>query len=193
MLTDGVVTLRPIEPADLPAIYAWTVDTATHLIADDAPLLPLTWAEFRAHRERRTPGPDRTEFAIEESGRPVGFIQLALFAGLPRNAMIGIIIAPGERGRHVGRRALTLVVDHAFRHRNLHRVWLGTQARNEPGLRAYRSVGFVEESRSREVVWADGAYDDGVWMGLLRSEWFARHPAPVALPAPRAAAETAAC
>jgi RimJ/RimL family protein N-acetyltransferase len=193
MLSDGQVTLRPIRPADLDAMYDWTVDAATHLISDPRPLLPLTRAGYDARRAEQEPAPDRVEFTIELGGRCAGYCQLVFFDHLARRAMVGITIAPGERGRHVGRRALALLVDYGFRHRNLHRVWLGTQSRNEAGLRAYTAVGFVEESRSRDAVWADGHYVDEVTMGVLRSEWLARHPEPVAVSAASASAAGSTC
>jgi hypothetical protein len=48
---------------------------------------------------------------------------------------------------------------------------LQTLASNEPALRAYRAVGFVEEGRRREHAWVEGRYDDVVLMSMLRSEW----------------------
>jgi RimJ/RimL family protein N-acetyltransferase len=193
MLSDGQVTLRPIQPADLDAMYDWTVDAATHSISDPRPLLPLTRASYNARRAENESAPDRAEFSIEVEGRCAGNCQMVFFDHLARRAMVGITIAPGERGRHVGRRALALLVDYGFRHRNLHRVWLGTQARNEAGLRAYAAVGFVEESRQRDAVWTEGHYVDEVTMGVLRAEWLARHPEPVAVAPAFASAAGSTC
>ncbi|MDP9411100.1 MAG: GNAT family N-acetyltransferase, partial [Actinomycetota bacterium] len=89
-----------------------------------------------------------------------------------RHAELGIGI--GEReywGRGYGREAVGLLLDYAFRLRNLRRVWLEVHADNERGMRAYRSCGFVEEGRMREHVWLAGRYVDNVIMGVLREEW----------------------
>ena len=64
-----------------------------------------------------------------------------------------------------------LLLDYAFRLRNLRRVWLEVYADNERGIRAYKSCDFVEEGRMREHVWLEGRYVDNVIMGILREEW----------------------
>jgi RimJ/RimL family protein N-acetyltransferase len=61
-----------------------------------------------------------------------------------------------------------LLLDYAFRLKNLRRVWLEVLASNE---RAIRSCGFVEEGRMHEHVWLDGRYLDNVLMGILGDEW----------------------
>lgn len=71
-----------------------------------------------------------------------------------------------------------MLVAFAFRTRNLRRVHLQTLASNEAALHTYRAVGFVEEGRQREHAWVEGAYDDVVRMGLLRSEWTGQTSSP---------------
>jgi RimJ/RimL family protein N-acetyltransferase len=64
-----------------------------------------------------------------------------------------------------------VLLDYAFRVRNLRRVWLETHASNERAIRAYRACGFVEEGRMREHIWLAGRYVDNVIMGVMREEW----------------------
>ena len=66
---------------------------------------------------------------------------------------------------------MRLLLDYAFRHRNLNRVALRTHSENERAMRCYRACGFVEEGRLRRSIWIDGRYVDGVLMGILRDEW----------------------
>ena len=66
------------------------------------------------------------------------------------------------------RAAIALLVDYAFRLRNLRRVWLTVHGRNARAIGAYRACGFVEEGRLRDHVWSDGAYDDLVYMAITR-------------------------
>lgn len=175
MLYDGDLRLRPIISDDLAAMYEWEVNAATHLIADGRPLRPLTWERYQERAALRPSGPDSEHFTIAIADRQVGYCQLVDFDHLARSAMVGITLAPGERGQHIGRRAVALLVDHGFRDRGLHRVWLGTSAANEAGQRAYLSVGFVAETRERERSWVDGRYVDEIQMSILRPEWEARH------------------
>lgn len=84
---------------------------------------------------------------------------------------LAISLRPEHVGRGYGTEAVRLVVDHAFRSTPLHRIGLGVYAFNDRARRCYEAVGFREEGRRREVVFADGAWHDVVLMGLLRSEW----------------------
>jgi len=161
VLQDGDLTLRPITADDLPAMYEWTIDAATHLISDSRPLLPITWERYVERRAARPATPDNELYAIDVAGRLVGACQLTLFDHLARSAMVGITLDPGERGKHFGRRAVALLVEHGFRDRGLHRIWLGTSADNEAGQRAYRAVGFVQETTERERSWVDGRWCGG--------------------------------
>lgn len=175
MLSDGDLVLRPMVPDDLAANYAWLIDTATHLIAGSRPLLPHTWEGYQERIAARPTDPDSEHFTITLAGRQVGYCQLVSYNHLARSAMVGITLAPDARGQHIGRRSVQLLVDHAFRDRGLHRVWLGTSALNEAGQRAYHAVGFVDETLERERSWVDGRYVDEIRMGILRPEWEARH------------------
>lgn len=63
---------------DLAANYAWTIDTATHLIADGRPL-PLTWERYQERIAARPSDPDSEHFTIALAERQVGYC-----AGAPR-------------------------------------------------------------------------------------------------------------
>ena len=65
---------------------------------------------------------------------------------------------------------MQVLLDYAFRSRNLRRVHLQTLAGNEAALRCYRAAGFVEEGRLREHAWVEGAYDDVVLMAVLQTD-----------------------
>ena len=63
-----------------------------------------------------------------------------------------------------------LLLDYAFRLRNLRRVWLEVHASNERAIRAYSSCGFVEEGRMREhICWTDGTSTTSSWASCATS------------------------
>ena len=76
-----------------------------------------------------------------------------------------------ERGRGLGREALRLVLDRAFRELGAHRVWLDVLPHNERALRAYRHVGFVPAGVRREAQLANGEYESLAIMSILEHEW----------------------
>ena len=83
---------------------------------------------------------------------------IAVFLGV-----VGVVYGILTRGEAVG-----LLVEYGFTKLNLRRVYLRVHARNERAIRAYRACGFVEEGRLRQHVWSDGAYDDLLYMAILR-------------------------
>jgi RimJ/RimL family protein N-acetyltransferase len=169
MLTGKLVTLRPIEPADYPALNRWSNDVEVEVLGGGDPPAPHPMADTKALHERLAADRDAVNFAIDADGATIGTCGLFRFDHIARVAELGIGI--GERaywGRGYGRDAVELLVDYGFRHRNLHKVVLTVNASNQRAIRAYQSVGFVEEGRQRAQVWSDGRYDDLVLMGRFR-------------------------
>ncbi|MCW2777040.1 MAG: hypothetical protein JWN17_765, partial [Frankiales bacterium] len=170
VLTGTRVVLRPLRDDDAEPLWRAVLDPVTWARTEERPLVPETLEAYVERRTARRKDGEVAAFAIDVDGVLVG--QVALFAADPlaRHASVGLTLLPEHRGQGHGRDALRVLVDYAFRSRNLRRVHLQTLASNEPALRAYRAVGFVEEGRLREHAWVEGAYDDVVLMALMRSD-----------------------
>ncbi len=171
MLQGKRIVLRAVGREDLPALCRFNNDVEVELAGGGDPPMPQALerlqAEFEANWSKG--GRDDASFAIEADGQCIGGCALFQFDAVARTCALGITI--GDKaywGRGYGREAVALLVDYAFRLRNLRRVWLTVNGRNERAQRAYRACGFVEEGRLREHVWSGGAYDDLVYMGILR-------------------------
>lgn len=176
MIRGERLTLRALRRDDLERLCAFNNDLEVELAGGGDPPMPQSLerlqAEFDAQAARG--GRDGPTFAIEADGLFIGHCALFQFDDVAATCALGITI--GDRaywGRGYGREALRLLLDYAFRHRNVRRTWLTVNATNERAIRAYRACGFVEEGRLRQHVWSDGQYVDLVHMGLLREEWSA--------------------
>ncbi len=87
-------------------------------------------------------------------------------------AEAGIVLyRPGNWGRGLGRRALTLWLEELFADARLHRVSLTTWSGNERMVKLALSLGFTEEARMREARLWRGRRWDSVRYGILRREW----------------------
>jgi RimJ/RimL family protein N-acetyltransferase len=64
-----------------------------------------------------------------------------------------------------------LLIEYGFNTLNLHRIELTTFGFNVRALKSYLKIGFQEEGRRREAIFANGEYHDSIMLGLLRSEW----------------------
>jgi RimJ/RimL family protein N-acetyltransferase len=171
MLVGERLCLRAARREDMEAICRYNNTLEVELAGGGDPPMPQSLerllAEFDADASKG--GRNGTGFIIEADGHCIGQCALFQFDDVARTAALGITI--GDKvywGRGYGREAVRLLLDYAFRLRNLRRVWLTVNGRNERAIRAYRACGFVEEGRLREHVWGDGAYDDLVYMAVMR-------------------------
>jgi RimJ/RimL family protein N-acetyltransferase len=180
MLKGARVTLRAMSRADLQRQWEFNNDLDVELAGGGDPPMPQSLERLLADfdREASSGGRDGAIFAIEVNATYIGLCGLSSFNHTSHTCELGIGI--GDKAywsRGYGREAVNLLVDYAFRYRNFQRVWLWVHARNERGIRAYQSCGFVEEGRLRRHVYSNGSYDDAVYMGILREEWEARQGA----------------
>ncbi len=174
MLRGKRIVLRAVEREDLPRLCAFNNDLEVELAGGGDPPYPQSLARLQAEYDANVAkgGRDGGWFAIEVDGRFIGQCAMHGFNDSAYHCELGIGIGVKEYwGKGYGREAVTLLLDWAFRYRNLRRVWLTTISSNERALRCYRACGFVEEGRLRQHAWDAGKYVDLVYMGILREEW----------------------
>ena len=174
MLKGEKIILRAMKREDLQRQWIFNNDIEIEILGGgdppEAQAIERLEAEF--DENTRKGGRDGTNFAIEADGKYIGACGLFHFNEIAHTCEMGIGI--GDRaywGRGYGRDAVKVLLDYAFRQRNLHKVWLTVNANNERAIRSYRTCGFVEEGRLRKHVWSNGQYIDFVYMGVLRDEW----------------------
>ena len=116
--------------------------------------------------------PNSVSWAIDVDGDYIGYCSLSGFDQTSRHCELQVEIGNKMHwGNGLGREVVAILLDYAFTHRNMHRVWLKTHSKNERALRCYLACGFVEEGRLRQHVWLKGEYIDRVFMGVLRSDY----------------------
>jgi RimJ/RimL family protein N-acetyltransferase len=171
MLQGARVCLRAARREDMEVLCQYNNDVEVELAGGGDPPIPQSLeralAEFDA--EAAKGGRNGTSFVVEADNHCIGGCALFQFDDVARTAALGITI--GDKaywGKGYGREAVQLLVDYAFRLRNLRRVWLTVNGRNERAIRAYQACGFVEEGRQRQHIWSNGAYDDLVYMAVVR-------------------------
>ena len=63
------------------------------------------------------------------------------------------------------------MLDYAFAHMNLNRIYLEVFEDSETAIALYKKLGFQQEGRFREHVFADDNYRDVFVFGLLRDQY----------------------
>ncbi len=165
------VVLTPITRADAPQLFRWINDR--DLVRFNSAYRPVhepnhvQWLQGLAARS------DLVAFAIRlrRQGHLVGVCQLTGLSLVHRSAELQIRLGdPRARGRGLGTEAVRLLLDHAFRDLNLHRVSLLVFDTNRAAIRTYERAGFRHEGTLREAAFIGGEYVDVRLMAILRAE-----------------------
>jgi putative acetyltransferase len=116
-------------------------------------------------------GPDDLTLVAERDGAILGQAGWQRSKGRRSHvATIGMGVHDDHAGRGIGTALLAALVEAADRWYAVRRLELSVFPDNEAALRLYRRFGFVEEGRSRQDSFRDGAYVDVLRMARLRDE-----------------------
>jgi RimJ/RimL family protein N-acetyltransferase len=174
MIQGDKVTLRAIEPADVPLLWQWAQDEETMRFRD-YPTPPSSLA--LAEKEYADYVLDKSGCTLRlaitaEDGRLIGDVALRSIDERAGSAIF--VIAIGDKsfwGHGYGSDATRCMIKYAFKQLNLHRVTLYVHSFNSRAIRVYEKCGFRREGIIREGQYMDGEYSDILIMGVLRREF----------------------
>lgn len=172
-LRSGSVRLRPLARSDLEVLLG---------AGDDgyAPSAGGSSAQRRRRTERRIERSPRLvqgrlDLGVEVDGRLVGTVEVRQPPeGLPPGVFeIGIVVfAPADRGRGVGRAAVSLLTDYLFADAGTHRVQASTWVENAAMRRVLELLGWTCEGVMRGFMPAgERGRQDFALYGVTRAEW----------------------
>jgi aminoglycoside 6'-N-acetyltransferase len=137
VLVRGRLTaLRPAGAEDVDRLVAWHADPEVSRYWDDETFT-------RAEMEERLAREDVEAWIVEESGEPIGYLQVH-----PEG--LDMFLIPEARGRGLGPDAARAMAEHLLRERGRVPVTVDPYAWNEGAVRAWERAGFVEASRHEE-------------------------------------------
>jgi aminoglycoside 6'-N-acetyltransferase len=165
-LTDGRVTLRPLQERDAEALAAMTEHPSVRAwwgSEESASRSPAGFAE-----EAR----DEIAFAIEVDGELGGWLGFTEELEPDyRHAGLDILLAAPHQGLGLGPIALRLAARWLIDARGHHRLTIDPARANARAIRAYESIGFRPVGILREYERGpDGAWQDGLLMDMLAHE-----------------------
>jgi len=173
-----LVDLRAPEMTDLERNHGWINDTeVTRFLSARYQMSRAAEEEWMKSVAGRPMSFERTFFAIvTKDGRHIGNTNFFNVSPEDRSAELGIMI--GDKGywsKGYGTDALTTLLRFGFDEMNLYRIALCVYEQNGRARACYRKCGFVEEARMREEIFQEGAYQDLIWMSVLRAEFYTKH------------------
>jgi len=147
-------------------VMSWARFRPDHMVSLEA-LQKEYDAELKGENALR-----RTFVVVDsKSGRAAGWCSLRWWRPFATTVDFGIALDREFRGKGLGTEVLELLTALAFEQYNMHKVELFTRADNKAMVRAAEKNGFRVEGRSRESMYFNGGYWDGVGMGILREEF----------------------
>lgn len=134
MLEGETVILRSLARDDLRRLWEFNNDVEVELASGGEKPIPQSFVRLQTEfdAEAGKGGRDGTRFAVEVDGKFIGHCALFQFDEVAQTCALGITI--GDKaywGRGYGREAIQLLLDYAFRLRNIHRVYLSVNGNNE--------------------------------------------------------------
>jgi RimJ/RimL family protein N-acetyltransferase len=164
------VTLRNLEPADAGGPYLrWMADPnvlrylEARFARQDRASLEAFIRDANASTSALLLG-----IVLTAEDRHIGNIKLGSIDPHHHRGDIGILIGDTSAWGHgYAAEAIGLVCDHAFSRLGLHKVTAGFYGAHKGSIRAFEKAGFRVEGRLASHWWCEGAWQDGVVMGLL--------------------------
>ncbi len=182
MWRGSLVELGAIDPTPEVAERMWRFfrDTAEARLWA-GPRFPSTLEGVQAEGRRRAETPpdgDDRNFQIlgAESGEFLGIVNAHDCKAKRGDFRYGIAIFPEHRGNGYAGEAIKLMLRYYFGELGYHRVSADVYSFNEGSLAMQRALGFVEEGRIRELIYAGGSRHDQVIFGMTAAEFAERHP-----------------
>ena len=151
MLQGEKVRLRPMSRDDLERIWQFNNDLEVELASGGDPPIPQSLARLQAEfdAEASKGGRDGARFAIDAGDKLIGHCALFKFDDTARTCELGITIGDKSYwGRGYGRDAISVLLDYAFRLRNIRRVFAADTDVDQNLRGPDEEVGFGDDHRT---------------------------------------------
>jgi RimJ/RimL family protein N-acetyltransferase len=184
MIKGPKVTLRMVEPEDLPELFKLIYGedgTLPEWKNWDAPYFPFSRPNYKSYikgtAKKIKEGRDNQRMAILVDDTIIGTVNYYWENQDTKWLEAGIgIYRPDYWNGGYGTEALAMWVEHLFQTLDIPRVGITTWSGNERMMKAAEKVGMILEGRLRKCRYYNGEYYDSIRMGILREEWEEKKP-----------------
>lgn len=178
-LVTARLTLRPLEMADWPALYAFTGDPDVQRYVTGAPLSEMETRNLivmlRDWEQEQPPRACPFAFVHTADNLVIGFGGLYWMKGPERwQAELGYTLHRGYWGQGYASEAGEALLRYGFTELRLHRVFAECHPANVGSARVMQRLGMRYEGFLREVEWSATSWWDMLHYAILDHEWYDR-------------------
>lgn len=172
MLKSRRLILRAIEESDLPLIARWRSDPEIYEYFYE--FLPISARQQRNWYEKQLSDSSEINLVVAKpDGTGIGTVSIYHIDRRSRKAEWGRLIIgdPEIRGGGIGSEIEVLVLQYAFEHLNLHKLYCEVLVENASVVSLHKKFGFKEEGIFREHVFKGGQYMDVAMLSMMESDY----------------------
>lgn len=108
----------------------------------------------------------------QESEELIGTVSLVNIDTRNRNAELGRLFVFNEfSGKGYAKLAVKQIINYAFKHLNLQKVFLEVISNNDNAIKLYEKIGFKEEGCLKSHIFKNGQYIDIMMMALFKNNY----------------------
>ncbi len=171
-LTGNTLYLRALEPEDLEFIYRLENNEAIWEVSNtQTPYSRFLIRQYleNAHQDIYEAKQLRLAICRNGSFEAIGLIDLFDFDPVNQRAGVGIIIAEeGHRNSGVGKEALGLLIEYAFRKLQLHQLYANIDLANVASVSLFANFGFQLAGVKKDWIRRENTYFDEALYQLIR-------------------------
>ncbi len=168
------IYLRALEPNDLEFLYEVENNESIWEVSNtQTPYSQFLIKQYlkNAHQDIYEAKQLRLAICKERNFPAIGLIDLFDYDPKNNRAGVGILIQNQEdRNAGIGKEALGLLIQYAFRKLNLHQLYANINTENEPSLRLFTTFGFQKIGVKKQWNLVDGMYKDEVLFQLINQQ-----------------------
>jgi diamine N-acetyltransferase len=170
LFENETILLRALEPEDLDVLYKWENDSRMWRYGDT--LAPYSRYALKEYLQESRMGffhsrQLRLMIVLKEGNRIAGSIDLYDFEPTHLRASIGILIDEDYRRQGIGKQAMDLIAEYAFRFLMLKQIYAYVPEQNEPSVQLLIRCGYRIAGTLKDWIRYDGMYEDVYLMQLI--------------------------
>jgi len=175
------VYLRPMEPEDVNDRYLQWLNDSEVVLGKTEVHFPMTREKQSEYVRSLITSKDNVFFCIMEksSNSFIGTIKIGPINWIHRFAYQGTMIGDKTKwNKGYASESAFLIMEYAFRHLNLHKMYAGVYAPNQASIKKNEKAGYKIEAVFKDKLFINGKYTDHIIMSQSQEEFLKVFPEP---------------